>query len=44
MSETPAEFDPMAPLPDLNIRRAAASWEPASRRYRDLTEDEKAAQ
>jgi len=33
-------FDYNAPLPDLHIR-AARSWEPAARRYRDLTETEK---
>lgn len=36
----PATFDPNAPLPDLNIRQAR-SWEPASRHYRDLAEEEK---
>ena len=35
-----AVFDYDAPLPDLRIR-AARSWEPAARRYRDLTIDEK---
>lgn len=35
-------FDPAAPLPDLHITRAAASWEPAARHYRDLTPDERA--
>jgi len=33
-------FDHMAPLPDLHIRQSR-SWEPAARRYRDLTEEEK---
>lgn len=37
---TAAPFDPDAPLPDLRIRQAR-SWEPAARRYRDLTEEEK---
>jgi len=37
---TPAPFDPAAPLPDLNIR-ATRSWEPAARRYRELTKDER---
>ena len=40
---TPAPFDYNAPLPDLNIRETR-SWEPAARRYRDLTETERAAQ
>lgn len=34
-------FDPMEPLPDLHCTRAAASWEPAARRFKDLTEEEK---
>ena len=34
-------FDPMAPLPDLHITRHPASWEPAARHYRDLTDTEK---
>jgi hypothetical protein len=33
-------FDYNAPLPDLHITQAR-SWEPAARRYRDLTESEK---
>ena len=33
-------FDYNAPLPDLHITQAR-SWEPAARRYRDLTDDEK---
>jgi len=33
-------FDYDAPLPDLNIRQAR-SWEPAARRFRDLTEEER---
>ena len=37
------DFDPNAPLPDLNIGRRAHSWEPAARHYRDLTEAEKQA-
>jgi len=37
----PAPFDHMAPLPDLHIRKSR-SWEPATRHYRDLSEDEKA--
>ena len=36
-------FDYNAPLPDLHIR-ATRSWEPAARRYRDLTTEEKADQ
>lgn len=36
------DFDPMAPLPDLHIRKTR-SWEPAARHYRDLTEAEKQA-
>jgi hypothetical protein len=39
---TPAPFDYNAPLPDLHIT-ATRSWEPAARRYRDLTEDERGA-
>jgi hypothetical protein len=35
-----ASFDYNAPLPDLRITQAR-SWEPAARRYRDLTTDEK---
>ena len=38
------DFDRAAPLPDLNIRRARASWEPAARHYRDLTDAEKEQQ
>jgi hypothetical protein len=34
-------FDYNAPLPDLHITQAR-SWEPAARRYRDLTIDERA--
>ena len=37
-------FDPAAPLPDLHIPPAAARWEPAARRYRDLTDEEKREQ
>ena len=37
------KFDHMAPLPDLHIRQAR-SWEPAARRYRDLTEEERGEQ
>ena len=33
-------FDYDAPLPDLHIRQAR-SWEPAARRYRDLTAEER---
>jgi len=33
-------FDHNAPLPDLHITQGR-SWEPAARRYRDLTESEK---
>ena len=33
-------FDYNAPLPDLHITQGR-SWEPAARRYRDLTIDEK---
>ena len=33
-------FDYNAPLPDLHITQGR-SWEPAARRYRDLTTDEK---
>jgi len=36
-------FDYDAPLPDLHIRQVR-SWEPAARRYRDLTEEERAEQ
>jgi len=36
-------FDHMEPLPDLHIR-ATRSWEPAARRYRDLTTEERAEQ
>ena len=36
-------FDYDAPLPDLHIRQQR-SWEPAARHYRDLTDEEKAAQ
>ena len=36
-------FDYNEPLPDLHIR-ATRSWEPAARRYRDLTTEEKAEQ
>ena len=36
-------FDYDAPLPDLHIRQAR-SWEPAARRYRDLTEEERGEQ
>jgi hypothetical protein len=34
-------FDHDAPLPDLHAARHAASWEPAARRYRDLTTEER---
>jgi len=40
---TPAPFDRNEPLPDLRIR-ATRSWEPAARRYRDLTTEERAEQ
>lgn len=33
---TPTEFDPSAPLPPLTPLQRNRSWEPASRRYRDL--------
>lgn len=33
-------FDPNAPLPDLHIAQGR-SWEPAARRYRDLSPEEK---
>ena len=33
-------FDYNAPLPDLHITQAR-SWEPAARRYRDLTAEER---
>lgn len=36
-------FDYNEPLPPLNTPRVRASWEPAARHYRDLTESEKAA-
>ena len=36
-------FDYNEPLPDLHIR-ATRSWEPAARRYRDLTTEERAGQ
>jgi len=36
-------FDYNEPLPDLHIR-ATRSWEPAARRYRDLTTEERAEQ
>jgi len=36
-------FDRNEPLPDLHIR-ATRSWEPAARRYRDLTTEERAEQ
>ena len=39
----PQPFDYDAPLPDLNIRKSR-SWEPAARRFRDLTEAEKVEQ
>ena len=39
---TPTDaFDPSAPLPPLTPFQRNRSWEPAARRYRDLTEDEK---
>lgn len=44
MTEEPAVFDPAAPLPDLHITPAKASWEPAARRYRDLEPHEKDGQ
>lgn len=34
-------FDYAAPLPDLHITETR-SWEPAARRFRDLTEEERA--
>lgn len=36
-------FDFNEPLPDLRIRQARSSWEPAARHYQDLTEAEKSA-
>lgn len=39
----PPPFDPAAPLPPMPDYRAR-SWEPAARRFRDLTEEEKEQQ
>lgn len=36
-------FDFNEPLPPLNTPRVRASWEPAARHYRDLTEEERTA-
>ena len=39
----PTPFDYDEPLPDLHITETR-SWEPAARRYRDLTTEERAEQ
>lgn len=36
-------FDYDAPLPPLRIQPRELIWEPAARRYRDLTEEERAS-